>query len=228
MRQYRKYARYLLIRYLVNAYNKCASGVCCGGSCSSNAGLQWAHYKNLYPRTESYWPNFDPTGFKNITGDYNSTTTYVGLNAPDQNAQISLYGSQQSFPANEFILNHRGYIYAEQSGNYTVSTTADDDIMIVWLGILAYSGWTRSNANLESAFPTLNTVTYTANLVQGQYYALRLMFGQAGGAAIESITITDPSGAVILGASSTANPSVIQYSCDGTTAPHYPLFGQET
>jgi hypothetical protein len=100
--------------------------------------------------------------------------------------------------------------------------------MIVWLGPLAYNGWTRSNANLESAFATVNTVTYTANLVQGQYYPLRLMFGQAGGAATETINITDPSGAVILGASSPANPSVIQYSCDGTTAPHYPLLGQET
>lgn len=70
-------------------------------------------------------------------------------------------------PATEFILNHRGYIYANLAKwqIYTVSTTADDDIMIVWFGPLAYSGWTRSNANLESAFPTLNTVTYTANLV---------------------------------------------------------------
>lgn len=110
----------------------------------------------------------------------------------------------------------------------TLSTTADDDIMLVWLGPLAYSGWTRSNANLESAFPTVQTVTYTASLVQGQYYPLRLAFANAGGAGIENIAITDPSGAVILGASTNANPSVIQYSCDGTAVPRFPLFGQET
>lgn len=67
-----------------------------------------------------------------------------------------------------------------------------------------------------------------AELEQGQYYALRIVYANAQTNAAERMSITAPDGTVILGVDSVANPYVVQYSCDGVTAPPYPPFGQET
>lgn len=141
------------------------------------------------------------------------------------------YDGSQSLPSTYFVLNHRGYIHAVQGGTYTFTSQLADEIVLYWLGDKAYSGWTRANADLSdaSASPTSGQlITYTAELEQGHWYALRLLFANAQQLARENTQITAPDGTVILGADSVANPYVVQYSCDGTAAPMYPPFGQET
>lgn len=129
---------------------------------------------------------------------------------------------------NFFVLNHRGYIYAQQTGNYTFNVGDVDDSVYIWVGSLAYSGWTGANANLFVTIGETKTGSLTISLNEGQYYALRIVFAQAQGPATFTVEVTAPDGSVFLSDSSTASPYLVQYSCDGTTAPQYAPFGQET
>jgi hypothetical protein len=65
-------------------------------------------------------------------------------------------------------------------------------------------------------------------LVAGQYYALRIMYANAQGDADFGYSITAPDGTVIVDASTGASIDIVQFSCDGTTAPPYAPFGSET
>ncbi|KAJ5625176.1 hypothetical protein N7510_001485 [Penicillium lagena] len=160
---------------------------------------------------------------------YNSTTTYIGLEVSANSGDISIYGSTETFSPTDFVINHRGYIYAETSGTYTLTTENDDDIMFAWLGSAAYSGWDRANANLTYVVG-INTgpISVSAELHQGHYYPIRLVYANAPSQGIFNATVTSPSGEIILGQNTAASPSVIQYSCDGVSAPLYPPFGYET
>lgn len=212
--------------------SQCDSGsTCCNGSCASNAGLQWAYYDNpdqSLNTPDSGYSSFDPTLLKDDEPLYQSTTTAIAFIGNGQ--PTSIYGSPPL--KSDFIaLNHRGYIYAVEGGTYTFTSLLADEIVLIWLGPYAYSGWTRENAVLQDAWfsPTSGQqVTYMAELEQGQYYALRIVYANAQTNAAERISITAPDGTVILGVDSVPNQYVVQYSCDGVTAPPYPPFGQET
>lgn len=154
------------------------------------------------------------------------TSTLGGIDTTSN--PITLYGSTQTFPLTYFALNHRGYIFAEVTGTYTFSLSVPDDISMMWVGPTAYSGWTRANANVLNYYGSGATRTYQMDLLEGEYYALRIMFGQAQGGAIFAASITAPDGTVILDSDSSPSPYLIQYSCDGILAPEYPAFGSET
>lgn len=212
---------------------QCDSGVtCCNGNCASNAGLQWAYYDNPDQQPNvggSGYSSFDPVLLKDDDPPYQSTTTAISLLAAGQ--PIPIYGSPQALKSNYIALNHRGYIYAVEGGTYTFTSLHADEIVLYWLGPLAYDGWTRPNAVLEDAWSSPNSgdlITYTADLQQGQYYALRLVYANAQTNSAERISVTAPDGTVILGANSVENPYIVQYSCDGVSATPYPPFGQET
>ena len=65
------------------------------------------------------------------------------------------------------------------------------------------------------------------DLVEGEYYALRVMFGQAQGGAVSATSITAPEGTVILDPYSSPSPYLVQYCCDGVLASDYAAFGSE-
>lgn len=165
---------------------------------------------------------------KDDTPVYQNTTTSIDFQVNGQ--PFTGYDSSLSLPSTYFVLNHRSYIHAVQGGTYTFTSRTADDISLYWLGDTAYNGWTRANAALADVggSPTSGQlITFTAELQEGHYYALRLVYANAQGLATENTEITAPDGTVILGSSSVANPYVIQYSCDGISAPKYPPFGQE-
>lgn len=203
---------------------------CCNGECTYNAGVQWAYYVNpdqLPNEDDGNYESFDPTLLKDIKPVYQNTTTSIGLLSHAE--PIHIYNSPQTFNSRYLALNHRGYIHAIQGGNYTFTSYMGDEIVLYWLGEHAYSGWTRANAVLEDAAPGPDprpAVTYSAELQQGQYYALRLVYANAQSIAREATNVTAPDGTVILGMNSVPNPYVVQDSCDGN-APAYPPFGQE-
>lgn len=158
---------------------------------------------------------------------YNSTTTYIYESANGE-SNISIYGSSQTFKSTYFALNHRGYIYAEVSGAYTFNSSYVDDILFFWYNSSAYSGWDESNAGVVQWCGREENATYSVNLLSGQYYPIRLVYANAETNSYESITITAPDGTVLLGPDTTGTPNIVGYSCDGTSAPMYPPFGQET
>lgn len=148
-------------------------------------------------------------------------TTTVGLNVSDSGTVISIYGSPVEFQSEYFIINHRGYIFAQLTGTYTISVSSVDDTVCLWLGATAETGWTRSNDNIDASYdnaPGTETITY--NLMAGQWLPIRIVYAQAQGDATFSLSITAPDGSV---------PPFFQDSCDGTAAPAYAQpFGAET
>lgn len=134
--------------------------------------------------------------------------------------------------ANYFALNHRGYIYAALTGAYTFSFFGVDDAVWLWVGPTAYSGWTRANADLTVTFQFENPYRPASGsrliqLTHGQYYPLRIMFAQTYGEAVFQFTVTAPDGTEFLSSDSAGSDYLVQYSCDGTTAPQFPPFGSE-
>lgn len=155
------------------------------------------------------------------------TNSLGGFDYPENPNGVTIYGQCTLSSSAFFTLNQRGYIYAQESGAYTFSASNIDDIVELWIGSTAYSGWTRANANLDQAI-FQSAQPFTITLTAGQYYPVRIVFGQAQGAAAFDMTVTAPDGSVFLGPDSGASPYLISYSCDGTTAPAFPTFGQET
>lgn len=184
----------------------------------ANEGLQWAHYSNVWSA---------PEDLKTETPDYESTTTYVNFDFEYEDSTI--YGSSTIWSTYDYwVLDHKGYIYAEISGAYTFQVQNTDDEIYFWIGPNAYSGWTAANADLYSSLGGPGE-TVTFELVEGNYYPIRIAYGNTGGGpAIEDLSITAPDGTVILGSSTAGSPYVVQYSCDGTTAPQFSAWGSET
>ncbi|KAJ5921025.1 hypothetical protein N7466_009351 [Penicillium verhagenii] len=196
-----------------------------------NEGVQWAYYQdNGIPLNTAVCSGsaytWTPEEIKDMTPSYTSTTTYLFLDSTGS-TDISIYGSTETFETTYIALNHRGYIYAEVSGNYVFNSPSVDDIIFFWGGPKAFSGWDESNADATDYYCG-PAATFTAPLLSGQYYPFRIVYANAQTNSLENITITAPDGTVILGSSTTGSPYIVQYSCDGTSAPPFPAFGQET
>jgi hypothetical protein len=109
---------------------------------------------------------------------------------------------------------------------------------LVWVGPLAFTGWTRANAGLEQVYndppqgyvgyPGEAPVSFTANLQAGQYYPLRIVYANAQRAAEFHLYVTAPDGTQFLGPNTAGSPYLVRYSCDGVTAPRFPPFGDQS
>lgn len=186
------------------------------------------YYPNNEYNSDTDYSDYDPTVIKTETPDYQSTASVCGGIDDSDSTDISIYGSSETFSSNYFTLNHVGYLFAEVDGTYTFSFSGVDDIALLWLGNYAYSGWTRDNAHLSAVYGVDREATTTYTLEAEEYLAFRIVFGQAQGAAVFQFSVTAPDGTVILDSSTEDSPYLIQYSCDGTTAPAFPAFGSET
>jgi hypothetical protein len=60
--------------------------------------------------------------------------------------------------------------------------------------VLAYAGWTRVNAVVEQFYSAAATVvqTHRTRLVQGHYYALRVVWGNGGGGGNYGVDVEAP------------------------------------
>ena len=123
-------------------------------------------------------------------------------------------------------VDHRGYLFAPLDGDYTITIGNDDNIVLVWVGPLAYSGWTRANAVLEDDYPKPPAST-TVTLTAGEWFPIRVMWANGGGPGTLTLRITAPDGTEIAGSDEDASPFLVQYSCDGKY-PQYPPWNSET
>lgn len=84
-----------------------------------------------------------------------------------------------------------GYFKATQSGYWGFFTTSDD-ASYLWIGDVAKSGWTRDNATVKNGGPHgMKTVVVDpdknsspppeTNLIAGNFYPIRIQFGERGG-----------------------------------------------
>lgn len=204
-------------------------------SCN-NQGVQFAYYPSPFGvNTDGVYSQFDPTYFKTATPVVSGTAGSAGGisgSCPNSFSTFNFYGNTEN--CNNIALNYRGYLYAGQSGTFTFTISSADDIVLIWAGSFAYSGWNRANAFLDVTYPELGagagsggsiSASYVA--VAGEYIPLRILFSQGDGPFGFNIAVTAPDGSVVLSAGSTTSEFLVQYSCDGTTAPPYAPFGQE-
>lgn len=145
-----------------SAHSVGCAGACGGGGCCKdarkddvqepaplpdtscdNAGLQFALFPNGMEYLAPKDGNFNPVVQKHAQPYYKGTTTKIGVAASH-----TIYGQtpkDQKF----FAVNHKGYLYAHQDGEYSFTAPIFDNLVLLWLGPNAYSGYTRANANLE-------------------------------------------------------------------------------
>ena len=188
----------------------------------------------MYPNTKSDgtkqtattdYPDFTPEIFKNRAPEYSGYTKTVGLTDTS-----TIYGRTPS-DYQYVTVNHRGYIFAEQTGEYTFTMPVVDNIGLLWVGTNAYYGWIRTNANIVQTWVAANSgqpKQYKGTLTAGRYYAFRAMYANSGGPGNFKLSITGPDGKVIIDDKTTDSPVIVQFSCDGVSAPKFQDFGAET
>lgn len=137
---------------------------------------------------------YDPTVFKSQKPEYEGLTNTLVINAP-----LQLYG--QGANLNLATVIHQGFLLAPETGNYTFVFGQADDIVLVWLGKNAFSGWTRANADIERTYiPPPGDETRTMRLLeQGTYYPVRVAWGDKGGNVAMSVKIIAPDGDELTG-----------------------------
>lgn len=163
---------------------------------------------------------------------YNSTVNPPGNLNGSCSGNFNVYSSTQSTPCQFFTLDHRGYFFAPTAGSYTFTLANIDDIALLWTDTIAQAGWTRANADVTATFTNNRNsgASFSVTLAQGQYLALRIIFANAQSAYGFDFAVTDPYGDFIVNSAMSTDPSpyLVQYSCDGTTAPPFPgAFGSE-
>jgi hypothetical protein len=160
--------------------------------------------------TNTIQSGFSPVVFKSTSPRYTGGT-YNILNYQSVSGQIAPYDGYL-FSANNFVMDHRGYVNAPRTGTYTLTMSASA-IGLAWVGPLAFTGWNRLNADLEVSAAT-GSRSHSFYLVQGAYIPIRIMYANAQNSGSVSITLTSPNGQVILGPNTQANSAIIKYGCD--------------
>ncbi|ATZ51931.1 hypothetical protein BCIN_07g04770 [Botrytis cinerea B05.10] len=195
----------------------------------NNIGVQFAAFAETPQIINSggTYANFDPVIYKTQPAKITGNTTAVSYSVTTYtNTAVSVYGSTQKLNDFYLVIDNRGYLFAQMTGTYTFSTTSADDIFFLWVGANAYSGWTRANANLIATL-TYPSQKFTINLVAGEYYPMRFLWANGDGPGLFAFSVTAPDGTTILDGNTVASPYVVQFSCDGTSAPEYPAWGAE-
>ncbi|KAL7929703.1 GLEYA domain-containing protein [Trichoderma chlorosporum] len=197
---------------------------CPAPSPCGNQGIEFAYYNRTVGGDFS---DFHPEEYKTIQPEYQNVTNIIGGISFQDSAPKSVYGSPP-LPESDFVLNHRGYIYARETGTYTFSLNLVDDAAFIWVGPKAYSGWTAANADAQAVYndgPASGT--FTINLQEGRYYAFRIFYGQGPRIAEFDITVTAPDGTTFLSSDTSGSPYLVRFSCDRSAAPRFSSFGFE-
>lgn len=116
--------------------------------------------------------------------------------------------------------NHEAYLNAVIEGDYTFELPFVDDIVLIWVGEAAYSGWTRENAAAELGIFGGSTIL-TINLQAGQHVPIRFLFvnGQAG--YFFRVDVRNPNGDIIADGDGSDPAYIITDTC-GNFAPNFP------
>ncbi|KAL8684716.1 MAG: hypothetical protein Q9218_008170 [Villophora microphyllina] len=196
-----------------------------------NQGIEFAYYPNNQgDNNDPTYSNFNPDFYKTQTPTVQGTTSTVGGIQYDGQGTSNVYGTTPAQSEVYFALNHQGYIFAKQTGIYTLTASKVDDTVFVWLGPNAQSGWQRANENLLATVTNgqYGSGVTTRFLNEGDYLPFRIVFAQAQTGAAFAFSVTAPDRNVFLSSTTPNSPYVMRYSCDSPAAPAYPPFGQES
>jgi hypothetical protein len=143
---------------------------------------------------------------------------------------MQIYDAGEGWQCVSTTVDHRGYIFALKTGTYSLSATTDD-ILLAWVGVKAYAGWNRANADYISTTGS-TPGTYTFDLIAGTYNPIRIMYANGFGAGSLDFSLTDPDGNALLDSTTGFSPNIISKGCEGTSegllAPAFSAWGGET
>jgi len=123
-------------------------------------------------------------GIRRVTysGDWNGTVSFFNTATSTGNTVATNFtiSSQPTNTSEQYF----GLFLADYTGTWTFTMYSDDKAML-WIGDVAGFGYTSGNALVTSL---VSTVSGTINLVAGQYYPIRVMYGNGGGPGSLSLT----------------------------------------
>jgi hypothetical protein len=116
------------------------------------------------------------------TGDWNGVVSFFNTATSTGNTVATNFtiASESTNTSEQYF----GLFLADYTGTWTFSMTSDDKAML-WIGDTAGFGYTSGNALVTT---NVNSSSGTINLVAGQYYPIRVMYGNGPAAGILSLT----------------------------------------
>ncbi|KAI4716600.1 concanavalin A-like lectin/glucanase [Aureobasidium sp. EXF-10727] len=139
-----------------------------------NQGINFAAYANKYSGGQSTYgyPSFIPETYKKVSPWFSDDTTYIAESNDAYGDYINVYG-YYPVDGSTLVLDHTFYLFASQTGYYSLNIPYTDDIQFVWIGNNAVSGWTRANADItqfwSSQIATQTPQTLAYYLTVGTY-----------------------------------------------------------
>jgi len=120
--------------------------------------------------------------------DTGSTTDVGNVNLGTNNIIVA------NGPRHNYSVQWTGMFKARVSGTHTFWISSDD-ASFVWIGQLATSGYTADNATLrDGGLHGMQEVNGAVNMNQGDYYPIRVQFGENGGGHDCQFTFAEPGG----------------------------------
>jgi hypothetical protein len=146
-----------------------------------NQGINFAAYTNKYSGGQATYgyPSFIPETYKKVSPSFSDDTTYIAESNDAYGDWINVYGYYPVDGSN-LVLDHTFYLFASQTGYYSLNIPYTDDIQFVWVGANAVSGWTRANADIvqfwSSQIATQTPQTLAYYLTVGQYLPSKFFY----------------------------------------------------
>jgi len=132
---------------------------------AQNLGLVWSYYNGYFADNVNFFAGVTPVATGSVTS-IPSINAGTGGYVPGDNSR--------EFYSVQWI----GYFQSDYTGVWTFYT-ASDDASYLWLGDVALSGFTTANALVQNG--GLHAVVErsgTISLVAGQFYPIRIQFGE--------------------------------------------------
>ncbi|KAI5271496.1 concanavalin A-like lectin/glucanase [Aureobasidium subglaciale] len=139
-----------------------------------NQGINFAAYSNKYSGGQATYgyPSFIPETYKKVSPTFSDDTTYIAETNDQYGNWINLYG-YNFVDGSNLVLDHTFYLFASQTGYYSLNIPYTDDIQFVWIGNNAVTGWNRANADIiqfwSSQIATQTPQTLAYYLTVGSY-----------------------------------------------------------
>ncbi|RGP71235.1 hypothetical protein FLONG3_7185 [Fusarium longipes] len=190
-----------------------------------NGGLDYAIYQHQFYNSDApHFSSFDATFFHSATPTYEGVTERIGIQPDtDWTKPFTIYEGSPEQMFQYKAVNHRGFLYAPETGIYEVTVPNSDEITLVWFGDKALTSWTRENADLEQDYPGGTSQSFNVELQAGTYTPFRLLWANAQGELNFIAEVKAPGGKVIVNGDGGDNKYFVRYDCGGST-PTFPDF----
>ncbi|KAF4428266.1 hypothetical protein F53441_14055 [Fusarium austroafricanum] len=192
-----------------------------------NGGLDYAIYEHEFYNSDApHFSSLDVGYFHTAEPTFEGVTSRIGIQpGTDWNKPFTIYEGSPEQMWQYKAVDHRGFLYAPETGTYEVTVPNSDEITLVWFGEKAVNSWTRANADVEQDYPGGTSKTFTIDLEAGTYTPFRLLWANAQGELNFIAEVKAPGGNVIVNGDGSDNKYFVRRACDDST-PTFPAFSE--